>query len=437
MVRRYYPQDYPILTEFIFRTASYQSETDVSGLSSEGRKRRPMEEDWENCKEHRMYALDTTKSILGPELKLEAEKCLEDWLDFMVHKKKKNFDLRTSGNTKSNARASKYQMEKHSHDSSIIQRHSNEGELDDLGSENLIVIGEGYSRKYKEENDHEASSLLDSQQQQYKEDEEFQRSFDEFRKEIERLFHTIEFRSEIILWQGDNFWVSANIYLTNLFFHVATPSSTNDSKLKNSSSFITDDSVILQPTNSEKDSILHKSTLDEDIGGTEDTMDIIEKSNQNLNALNNKSLGVLVECIHDSRIVGRQAMQNQVAIERILFNITNKLTPPPVIVPTSSSSMAALEQPTEHFSIGLKAFGTCESMFQPNSSPESGGNQYDAWGDIDRLRQLLRTSLKETELVAFLMFCSRFKTGQKWLKVCMNQYMFGEDESDYYSESEN
>ncbi|PRP89240.1 homeobox protein aristaless-like 3-like [Planoprotostelium fungivorum] len=120
---------------------------------------------------------------------------------------------------------------------------------------------------------------------------------------------------------------------------------------------------------------------------------------------------VHLELLSESRTsVSRQVPVHN-CIRRVVIKVTNH-------VPHGGKYG---EKP-ETFTIGLKAWGSTDLM-----------NNCETWGNIERLQQILDTSLKQTELLSFLFFCFQFRTSQR---TCMRQSMFNDEDTDYYSENE-
>jgi len=121
---------------------------------------------------------------------------------------------------------------------------------------------------------------------------------------------------------------------------------------------------------------------------------------------------VTVTVVQDSRVIGTKASGKQLGIEKIKFKFYK------------SGYFG------EKLSMGIKAMGI------PEEIAEGDGLQCSAWGDINKLKEWIKTSLTNAELMAFLLFCTQWSTSAKWLVVCMRDYMFPSEDSDYYSEEE-
>jgi len=130
---------------------------------------------------------------------------------------------------------------------------------------------------------------------------------------------------------------------------------------------------------------------------------------------NNEKGGLSIECLQETRTIARTNAQSS------LRRVTLKVTP-----------VGKFDEKPEPFVIGLKTWGAPDNVDQGINS--SSG--YESWGDLDRLQQAFETTLKHTELLAFIFFCCQIRTNQRWFRTVMKQSMFAEEDTDYYSEEE-
>jgi hypothetical protein len=61
------------------------------------------------------------------------------------------------------------------------------------------------------------------------------------------------------------------------------------------------------------------------------------------------------------------------------------------------------------------------------------GSEYWAWGSIEQVKSLLKTTLSSPELLSFLIFCVNDTAhSSHWLNVCIQHRFFGKDVPHYY-----